>query len=177
MTRPLTGENFRCKPPPQLIKAVGQKSIRKDALPKGEYFFHPNPAPVRGSTPNSLKSQARQNLKRPKPVPRGVDALWSLNDQDTALKPSATQNGCRPISKKSPYEKSSPVRNKRRPASVPKSRLVKEQSSSQEEMPDSTSKSSQDDNYLPVIMAKDPESRQRVIERRKKALQLDMVIV
>jgi len=170
----VTGENVRFKAPPQLNKAVGQRPTRKDALPNGDYFVHPNTAPVRESSPaktNSLKS----NFKRPKPVPRGVDALWSLNDQDTALKPSATQNGGPPTRKRSPYE-TCLVRNKRRPASVPKSRLIKEQASSQEEMPDSLSKSSQDDNYLPVIMAKDPESRQRVIERRRKALQLDMVI-
>ena len=37
------------------------------------------------------------------------------------------------------------------------------------------SKSSQDDNCLPVVMARDDESRREVIERRKKARQLDMV--
>ncbi|KAG0604761.1 hypothetical protein M758_9G005600 [Ceratodon purpureus] len=168
----------RAKTPPKLNKAFGQRPIRKDAQPNGEAFFIANPTPVREPTPantNSLKSQVRPNLKKPKPVPRGIDALWSLNDQDTALKPSAAQNGFPPTRTSSPAEKISPAKNiKRRTASVPKSRLIKEQSSSPEEMPDSTSKSSQDDNYLPVIMAKDPESRQRVIERRKKALQLDM---
>ena len=160
-------------------KAFSEKPVRKDAQPNGDYFFLPTRAPVQEIMPaitNSLKSQARPNLKKPKPVPRGIDALWSLNDQDPALKPSAAQNGFPPTRRYSPAGKISPVRIKRRTASVPKTRLIKEQSSSQEEMPDSTSKSSQDDNYLPVIMAKDPESRQRVIERRKKALQLDMVI-
>lgn len=169
----------RAKPPPKLNRAFGQEPVRKDTLPNGEYFFHPNPAPGREAMPantNSLKSQARPNLKKPKPAPGGVDALWSQNDQDTALKPSAAQNGFPPTRRNFRAGKISPVRNKRRTASVPKNRLIREQNSSPEELPDSTSKSSQDDNYLPVIMAKDPESRQKVIERRKKALQLDMVI-
>jgi hypothetical protein len=166
----------RAKPPPKLNKAFGQKPVRKDAQPNGEYFSHPNPAPVRETMPANTQSQTPPNLKKPKPVQRGIDALWSLNDQDTALKPSAAQNSFPPARRNSPAGKISPVRNKRRTASVPKNRLMKEQSPSQEEMPDATSKSSQDDNYLPVVMAKDPESRQRVIERRKKALQLDMVI-
>jgi hypothetical protein len=159
----------RAKPPPKLNKAFGQKPVRKDAQPNGEYFSHPNPAPVRETMPANTQSQTPPNLKKPKPVQRGIDALWSLNDQDTALKPSAAQNSFPPARRNSPAGKISPVRNKRRTASVPKNRLMKEQSPSQEEMPDATSKSSQDDNYLPVVMAKDPESRQRVIERRKKS--------
>lgn len=144
-------------------------------MPNGNYSFNTNSGSVQGlvSAPNlgTLKSQALENLRKSKPVVRGVDVRRSSSDH-----PNAAQIGSlSPKRRDYPGGKISPERNKRRTTSIPKSRQVTEQWSSQAEMSESTSKTTQD-NYLPVVMAKDPESRLKVIQRRKKALQLDLVM-
>ncbi|XP_024373291.2 uncharacterized protein [Physcomitrium patens] len=169
----LVSKNQRSKSVPKLRKSFDQKPVREDAVPNGNYSFNTNSGSVQGlvSAPNlgTLKSQALENLRKSKPVVRGVDVRRSSSDH-----PNAAQIGSlSPKRRDYPGGKISPERNKRRTTSIPKSRQVTEQWSSQAEMSESTSKTTQD-NYLPVVMAKDPESRLKVIQRRKKALQLDL---
>lgn len=133
--------------------------------------FDPSPAPSQDSVAvnaSSVRTQVLQRLKRPHSAPKGGDALWALSGLDA---PAERSRVPRSASADRKQRATSSAPSHRRSQSRPK----RESSSSREEMPDVASKSSQDDNCLPVVMARDDESRREVIERRKKARQLDMV--